>query len=141
VSDDIELSVVEAPTSDDIAALIAGLTEHRRSAVGVEDDTRPVGVFARRDGRIVAGADGRTQWGWLYVAHVWVDDSLRGTGMGTRVLTAIEDAARARGCRAAFLDTFSFQAAPFYEKLGYREFGRLEGFGANGTKHFLWKEL
>ena len=38
-------------------------------------------------------------------------------------------------------DTLAFQAKPFYEKLGYREFGRLEQYPAGGTKHFLWKPL
>jgi hypothetical protein len=33
-----------------------------------------------------------------------------------------------RGCTDALLDTFSFQARPFYEKLGYRVFGMLERF-------------
>ena len=138
--DELELIVEETPTAEDVAALVAGLDAHRRAKVGLVDDTQPIGVFARRDGRIVAGADGRTQWGWLYVAHLWVDDGLRGTGLGTRVLLAIEEAARARGCRDVFLDTLAFQAAPFYEKLGYQEFGRLDGY-AGGAKHFLWKRL
>jgi hypothetical protein len=34
--------------------------------------------------------------------------------------------ARERGCHSAWLDTFSFQARGFYEKLGYEEFGRLD---------------
>lgn len=136
-----DFDVTDAPAPEDIAALIAGLDTHRRARIGLADDTQPIGVFMRRDGRVIAGADGRTQWSWLYVAHVWVDESLRGTGVGTRVLAAIEDAARARGCRAVFLDTLAFQAKPFYEKLGYREFGRLDDYPAGGTKHFLWKPL
>src|SRR5687768_16576913 len=140
MSDEFELTVEDAPTPDDVAALVAGLDSHRRGKVGLKDDTKPIAVFARREGRVIAGADGRTQWGWLYVAHLWVDDEVRGAGLGTRVLAAIEDAARARGCRSVFLDTLAFQAAPFYEKLGYQEFGRLDGY-AGGAKHFLWKEL
>jgi GNAT superfamily N-acetyltransferase len=136
-----EFEVTDAPAAEDIAALIDGLTVFRMERIDLADDTQPVGVFLRRDGRVVAGADGRTQWGWLYVAHVWVDDGLRGTGMGTRVLATIEDAGRARGCRAVFLDTLAFQAKPFYEKLGYEEFGRLDDYPAGGTKHFMWKQL
>ena len=30
-----------------------------------------------------------------------------------------------RGCFGAFLNTDAFQAPAFYERLGYREFGRL----------------
>ena len=139
MSDDFE--VTDAPAPEDIAALIDGLTAHRMDRIGLADDTQPIGVFLRRDGRVVAGADGRTQWGWLYIAHVWVDEELRGTGTGVRVLVTIEDAARARGCRAVFLDTLAFQAKPFYEKLGYREFGRMDDYPAGGAKHFMWKQL
>jgi GNAT superfamily N-acetyltransferase len=141
ISEDVELTVEDEPAAADVAALIAGLDSHRRASIGLADDTQPIGVFVRRDGRLVAGADGRTQWGWLYVAHLWVDDELRGTGLGTRVLQAIEDAARVRGCRAVFLDTLEFQAKPFYEKLGYSEFGHLDDYPAGGVKHFLWKQL
>ena len=140
MSDELEFATTDSPSADEIGALIAGLLEHRRGR-GPAVDMQPIGVFVRRDGRIVAGADGHTAWTWLYVAHVWVDESLRGSGVGAEVLAAIEDAARARGCHAAYLDTFSFQAAPFYEKLGYREFGRLDDFPAGTTKHFLWKKL
>jgi hypothetical protein len=35
--------------------------------------------------------------------------------------------ARERGCHSAWLDTFSFQARGFYEKLGYDEFGTTTG--------------
>jgi len=39
------------------------------------------------------------------------------------------------------LDSYSFQAPDFYKKLGYQEFGLLEGFPAEHSRHFLWKEL
>jgi GNAT superfamily N-acetyltransferase len=77
----------------------------------------------------------------LHVAHLWVSEDLRGAGLGAEVLTAIEAAGRARGAGAVWLDTFSFQAAPFYERLGYREFGRLDDFPPGETRHFLWKPL
>lgn len=136
-----EFEVTDAPSAEDIGALLDGLTAHRVDRIGLADDTQPIGVFMRRGRRVVAGADGRTQWGWLYVAHLWVDDELRGTGVGTRVLATMEDAGRLRGCRAVFLDTLAFQAKPFYEKLGYCEFGRLDGYPAGGTKYFMWKPL
>jgi hypothetical protein len=41
----------------------------------------------------------------------------------------------------AFLDTFSFQARPFYEKLGYHVFGMLENHPAGHQHYFMTKQL
>ena len=51
-----------------------------------------------------------------------------------------EALARERGCHSAWLDTFSFQARGFYEKLGYQEFGRLD-YPPDHYKHFMRKPL
>jgi len=40
----------------------------------------------------------------------------------------MEHAAKERGCTAAYLTTFSFQARPFYESLGYEVFGILDDY-------------
>jgi hypothetical protein len=39
----------------------------------------------------------------------------------------VEAYARRRDCDGVFLDTFEYQALAFYEKLGYEQFGTLEG--------------
>jgi hypothetical protein len=56
-------------------------------------------------------------------------------------MLAIEGAAEERGCERAHLDTFSYQARPFYEKLGYRVFGELEDYPPGHTRFFLRKQL
>jgi GNAT superfamily N-acetyltransferase len=62
--------------------------------------------------------------GWLSIHALWVAESLRGLGVGTDILEAAENASIKSGCRAAILDTFSFQAPAFYEKRGYVRVGR-----------------
>jgi GNAT superfamily N-acetyltransferase len=52
-----------------------------------------------------------------------------------------EDQARARGCIGAWLDTFSFQARPFYERLGYQVIGRLDDFPPPFTRFFMARRL
>ena len=47
----------------------------------------------------------------------------------------------ARGCRYAHLDTFSYQARPFYDRLGYRLFGELENYPPGHSRFFLRKQL
>jgi ribosomal protein S18 acetylase RimI-like enzyme len=56
-------------------------------------------------------------------------------------MAAVEAEARSLGCRGAYLDTFSFQAPKFYEKLGYREFGRIADFPAGFDRIWLMKRF
>jgi len=51
-----------------------------------------------------------------------------------------EHHARAIGCQSAWVDTFTFQAAEFYAKFGYREFGRLD-YPPDHHRIFLKKQL
>jgi len=80
--------------------------------------------IVRRDagGAIVAGLTGKTFWNWLYVDMLWVDDALRGQGVGAALMKAAEEEALRRGCHSAYVWTESFQGPNFYPKLGYKKF-------------------
>jgi GNAT superfamily N-acetyltransferase len=131
-----------------------GLSAHnaKHSAVFLEegDDpekkSRTLDLFVRdADGRVRAGLLGRLRFawsgqGWLYVSHLWVDESLRGQDYGTRLLTQAEEIASETGCSGAYLTTFSFQARPFYEKQGYRCVGTLEGYPPGGSYYWMAKQ-
>jgi GNAT superfamily N-acetyltransferase len=93
------------------------------------------------DGTLVGGIYGAMMWSWLLIDGLWVAASLRGGGLGTRLLVAAESAAVARGCRGVWLGTFDFQARGFYERHGYRVFGTLEGFPPGHSHYELWKAL
>ena len=67
-------------------------------------------------------------WTWLHVALFWIAAAERRRGLGSSLLRAIETAAIERGCTQAHLDTFSYQARPFYERHGYRAVRRLPGY-------------
>ena len=60
-------------------------------------------------------------------------------GYGRSLLAKAEAEAKARGCLNAHLDTFDFQALGFYERLGYRIFGKLAGYPGSHTRLFLEK--
>jgi ribosomal protein S18 acetylase RimI-like enzyme len=68
---------------------------------------------------IVAGVSGYTWARSCYVAHLWVSEPLRAQGVGSALLQAAEDHAKAKGCAIVLLDSHSFQASGFYEKHGY----------------------
>ena len=56
-------------------------------------------------------------------------------------MEAAEAAAISRACHASYLDTFDFQAVPFYQNRGYSIIGALENFPIGHTRFFLEKRL
>lgn len=131
---------VGPPTGDDLQELLSALVRSRPEEF--REHRRALGAFIRGDeGELLAGIAGHTQFGWLCIEQLWVDESTRGRGLGTRLLIAGEDEARARGCRAAWVDTYSFQARPFYETHGYRLFGELDDYPVASSRYFLHKKL
>lgn len=83
-------------------------------------------IFQQVDDHIVAGGRGIINMGALEVRGLWVDENLRGGGIGIHLLTAIENEARNRGATKAMLYTFSWQAERFYERAGYSAFSRFD---------------
>lgn len=140
-ADDLTLSVETRPAARDIDALGRGLTEHALPTTG-RPGFEPLAVFARDgSGALVGGISAQVNWNWLHVSLVWVSTARRHAGLGSRLLAAIEAAAMDRGCTQAHLDTFSYQARPFYERHGYRLFATLEDYPTGHQRFFLRKAL
>jgi GNAT superfamily N-acetyltransferase len=92
-------------------------------------------------GKAVGGLWGKAFYDWLFVELLFVPDSLRGRGLGAALLAAAEEQARAWGCHSLWLDTFSFQARGFYERLGYKVFGEVPDYPAPHSRFLLSKRL
>ncbi len=90
---------------------------------------------------VVGGLLGHVKWRWLYVEKLWLPESLRGQGHGSRLLAEAEAFASARGCLGVHLDTFEHQALPFYRQHGYEVFGVHEGFPPGYCQYHLKKDL
>ena len=98
-------------------------------------------ITLRDNAKIVGVLTGYTIWSWLFVDTLWVSEKQRGKNMGKALLARAESEARKRGARNAYLYSFSFQAPGFYRKLGYRQFGKLNGFPKGHSCHWLTKAL
>jgi GNAT superfamily N-acetyltransferase len=107
-----------------------GESRYRPMAFAIEDER----------GQMTGGLSGATAYGWLFVELLFVPKSLRGQGVGTRLIRLAEAEAVARGCHSVWLDTFEFQARGFYERLGYTCFGELKNYPA-GSRFFMSKRL
>jgi GNAT superfamily N-acetyltransferase len=104
----------------------------------------PVQAYALDDaGRLVGGCTGSTVdvWHWLTIDVMWVDPRMRRQGTARTLLAAVEDDARARGCRWAKLNTWEFQAPGFYEHLGYVIYGREIDYPPGHVNYLMRKDL
>lgn len=138
----VSLEIHDAADQADIEYIHNGL--RRYNANYADDAYKPLYIFLRdEEGRLVGGLLGDTYWGWCAINIVWIDERFRQQGLGERLLAAAEDEARRRGCAHVQLDTLSFQARPFYEKLGYHVYGTLEDFpsGSGHSRYYLDKDL
>ncbi|HEY0078978.1 MAG TPA: GNAT family N-acetyltransferase [Pyrinomonadaceae bacterium] len=138
--EEYKLSVEAEPDPQEVQFVVGRLISYNTSKAEPEN-YKPLAVFLRdaAESAVVGGLLGYTHWGWLYLSHVWLTEKLRGGGYGRRLIEAAEREAVSRGCRHAYLETHSFQARGFYEKLGYEVFGALEDYPAGETRYFLRK--
>jgi ribosomal protein S18 acetylase RimI-like enzyme len=135
-----QIELDENPGTDDFRIILEGVRRFNREQTGNERP-RPVACFLREDGRIVGGVHG-SLWGRsMHIDVLWVDEPHRGLGHGSRLMRSIEEYAAAHDHRLAYLETTSFQALPFYRKLGYEVFGELPEISRGHNLFFLWKEL
>src|SRR5262249_60652756 len=115
-------------TADPSAASVieTGLNRYNEQRAGYWD-SRGLNVLVSdpETNEVFGGILGRTSLGLCFLDLVFLPEHLRGQDVGTRILTAAEEEARRRGFRAVVLYTISFQAPGFYEKRGYRAFGRI----------------
>lgn len=122
-------------------AIFNALDASSRPVIGPAEE-RLLVIPIRGDTGVVAGGFwGRTQFQWLHVQMLFVPEHLRGLGIGGGLMALAETEARARGCRGAYVDAFSFQAPSFYRKLGYTLFGELNDFPPGHDRLFFCKRF
>ena len=92
-------------------------------------------------GGVAGGLWGCTMFAWLHIQILVVPPAARGQGLGRALLARAEAEARARGCIAALVDRFSFQADGFYEKCGYGIFAVLDNYPPGHRRLYLRKSL
>jgi GNAT superfamily N-acetyltransferase len=129
------------PSQADLDAVDAGLHRHNLEH-GSVDEVRRMAVFARdATGAVRGGAVGR-YWGrYCDLQQLWVDEPLRRTGVGSRLLAEFEARGAGLGCSILTLETLSFQAPRFYEERGYEVVLRQEGFPHGHVKYSMRKIL
>lgn len=103
-----------------------GFDESRTLPANADDLRPPHGLFvvARLDGRAVGcGALRLTEPGTASIKRMWVSSSVRGSGIGHRILRTLEAEAAKRGLTRLRLETNRqlHEAQAMYRRAGYKE--------------------
>lgn len=135
----MKLALEKDENDEVLKALMAGMKAFNAAAVPDLPSHKIVAAIRDDAGTPVGGVIGRLAGDSVYMEVVYTADAVRGTGLGRRMMRMVEDEAKRLGAREAWLYTMSFQAKPFYEKLGYSQFAELKWL--NGARHFMRKDL
>ena len=116
----------DSPAAGTFEAIYTALEASSLALIGPAQPRLLVIPIRDDNGSVAGGLWGYTSFGWLHVQMLFVPHPLRGLGIGAALMASAEAEARDRGCRGAYVDTFSFQAAPFYQRIGFTLFGKLD---------------
>lgn len=122
------------------AAIVAPLDEFSR-ARGFPFVPQSLALGLYEGAELVGGLIGQLSWNWLHIQLLGVPEQLRGQSLGQALMAQAEAEARRSGCAGVWVDTFSFQAPGFYERLGYVRFGELPSYPDAETRIFFRKML
>ena len=118
-----------------------GLHAFNYVATGMTDSYPANFVVRGEAGDVLGGLLGFVWGRWLHVQYLWLAEPARGAGNGSRLIAEAEAYAVKRGAIGSTLETYSFQARPFYEGLGYMVCGQIDDYPPGHTKFILKKSL
>jgi GNAT superfamily N-acetyltransferase len=138
-----KITMTDTPTPEMRQAILEPLVQFNHRQIGRTETYRPLAVVLSQpeSDEIVGGLYGLTAFSHLWVDLLFVPESMRGGGIGRKLMMEAEAEAVRRGCRSVTLDTFSFQARGFYERLGYSVFGVLGDCPPGHSRFYLTKRL
>jgi ribosomal protein S18 acetylase RimI-like enzyme len=137
----LEIKTIEFEEMDSIINKI--LTVDQEAKVGlITDESRKLAFALVEKGKTVGGITGKMNYNRCHVSGLGIEKEFRNGGYGVLLMKKIEEAAIELGAKIITVSTQDFQAREFYEKLGYRVFGKLEDCPFDGTtKYYMSKRV
>lgn len=128
------------PNPEDIKAVRRGILAFNHKNYGEVPSYYSVILKNEKDG-VQGGSTVYVHSDSIFIDILWVSDKFRGQGFGNKIMDAVEAEAKKRGCKYATVDTFDFQAEPFYKKRGYYDIGTIKEYVLGFDRIFLRKNL
>lgn len=139
--DHLSLVIEAYPAPHDLEFMEQRIIDYNYRAAGAADGLGLNSFVRNEHGELMAGITGYTWAGMAEIEFLWVDEQLRGQGIGARLLAAVEAEAQARGCACIIVSTYSFQAPEFYQSHGYEVVGYIADCPPGHSNYWLQKKL
>ncbi|MGC8229348.1 GNAT family N-acetyltransferase [Pseudobacillus badius] len=103
---------------------------------------QPINIIVTDDeGRWIGGITAETYWNWLEINDFWFEEKFRGKGLGSSLLSKLEQIGLIKGATQVLLTTFKFQARSFYELHGYKVVGEVKDYPPGSSYYTMVKSL
>jgi ribosomal protein S18 acetylase RimI-like enzyme len=120
--------------------ILEPLSKHNEFVGGPANWSRLAVSVRDQNGQVVGGLWGWTGYGFLFVELLALRPA-KCAGLGREVMLLAEAEVRRRGLLGIWLDTWTFQASGFYQKLGYVECGRITEYPPGHDRIFYVKRF
>jgi len=137
----MDLTPTDAADQGTFEAIYHALDEASRDVIGPAKPRLLVIPIRNEEGGTIGGLWAVSLFQWMHVEMLLVPEPMRGQRVGSSLMTLAESEAVNRGCLGMYIDTFSFQAGPFYEKMGFSQFGVLDDCPPGHRRLFFQKRL
>ncbi|MBT3314263.1 MAG: GNAT family N-acetyltransferase [Anaerolineae bacterium] len=141
----MKIELTQNPSKEDAKIISGGLVQFNHETIPdlePQEATINFSIFTRAAaGEITGGLRASCYWNILHIELIWVSEEARGHDIGSQMVKKAEAFAIENGFELALLDTTSWQAKPFYEKLGYEVIATLPDHPKGHALHFLTKKL
>jgi ribosomal protein S18 acetylase RimI-like enzyme len=131
-------------TADIQNQLFQGMQEYALEKIGFAGDhlDQPSTSFEAWENDLFIGAVViKKFWGQVHIKALYIHPAYRAQGIGKILMEQAFDHSRQEGCDFMFVETLSFQALKFYEKMGFQiEFTR-PGYSHDLSFHYLRRDL
>jgi ribosomal protein S18 acetylase RimI-like enzyme len=137
----LRLSIEPNPSPGEIGIVERGLFVFEENRLGSPEHAH-FAIFLRDElGQVQGGVDGHVMWHRLFIKTLWIPETLRCQGLGTRLMHAAEAEAQRRQCRSLWLTALGDRALHFYLRLDYVIFGVLEDYVKDQSLYSLQKKI
>lgn len=121
--------------------IMSGFREHSIEMTGFDGKNPSESFIALEEGKMAGVVVVENFWNALHVKYVFVDKNHRGKGLASKLLKEALEYGKRQKCEFAFVETMSFQAPDFYQKMGFKiDFSR-PGYAGGASMYYLSLKL